>query len=494
VAPGVAATFENVPGILFSIGVEPDGDFRFLSMSDAGLAVTGLRRHQVIGALVRDVIPRASLDLVLGHYREAIRTRRTVRWEETSVYPAGSRHGEVAVTAVYDEHGAATHIVGIVHDITERKAAENMLREADARKTEFLAVLSHELRNPLAAIRYSLEVLDLAPLGSDQATRAREILDNQVTHLAHLLDDLLDVTRITRGKVELRREPLELRALLGRTVDEQAGGFETHGIAWQLSLPDTELWVDADPTRLVQVIGNLLANAMKFTPSGGRVTVSLEREGELGTLTIRDTGIGIDRDMLVDVFVPFTQARQTLDRAAGGLGLGLALVKAFVEQHGGTVTAASEGPGTGTELVVRLPLTPARPRPTTAVSPRTTAPRRVLVIEDNELAAEGLRLLLELHGHEVRVAYNGTTGVETAREFRPNVVLCDIGLPGMSGYEVARILRDDENTAHALLVALSGYTLPEDRARAAESGFLFHLAKPPNPDTLRELLDAAPAR
>jgi PAS domain S-box-containing protein len=493
VTPELAA-LENVPGILFHIGVGADGEFRFLAMSDQGLAAIGLVREQVVGKLVREVIPQPSLDVVLAHYREAIRTGRIVRWEETSEYPAGTRHGEVAVAPMYDDHGAATGLVGIVHDITERKVAETALRESDAHKTEFLAVLSHELRNPLAPIRYSLEVLALTTPGSDQAKRAREILDNQVTHLSHLLDDLLDITRITRGKVELRPEPLEVRALLRRAMDEHAGGFAAHGLVAELSVPDTDVWVDADATRLVQVIGNVITNAIKFTPTGGRIAVSLAHDRFLATLSIRDTGIGIEPDTLAEVFVPFTQARQSLDRAAGGLGLGLALVKALVELHGGTVTAASGGAGKGTEIVVRLPVTTARPRAVPAAAPHATAGRRVLVIEDNALAAEALRILLELDGHEVRVSHDGATGVETARGFHPHVVLCDLGLPGMSGYEVARILREDERTAHAMLVALSGYTLPEDRARAANAGFLFHLAKPPNHDTLKELLNIAPAR
>ncbi len=488
----LAAIYANVPGILIYIAVEPDGEFRFLSVSDAGLAATGLRRDQFVGALVRDVIPQPSLDMVLGHYREAIRSGRTVRWEETSVYPAGTRYAEVAVTPLYDDSRIATHLIGIVHDITERKLGEIALREADARKTEFLAVLSHELRNPLAPIRFALEAIALAPPGGEMAKRAREILDNQFSHLAHLLDDLLDATRITFGKVELRREPIELRALLRRTFDNYAAGFDNYGLTCEVVLPDVELWLDADATRIVQVIGNLLNNAMKFTPSGGRVIVSLARERDLAVLTIRDTGIGIEPDLLARVFVPFTQARQSLDRAAGGLGLGLALVMALVDLHGGTVAAASAGTNQGTELVVRLPLASPPQRPAIRVAPRTAAARRVLVIEDNVLTAEALRILLELDGHEVRVSYDGVTGVETARVFRPNVVLCDLGLPGMNGYEVARLLQADETTAQALLVALSGYALPEDRARAAQSGFLFHLAKPPSLESLKELFNAAP--
>jgi two-component system CheB/CheR fusion protein len=252
-------------------------------------------------------------------------------------------------------------LIGVVHDVTERKAAETALREADARKTEFLATLSHELRNPLAPIRYGLKVLDQAPPGGEQAKRAREILGRQVTHLTRLVDDLLDVARITRGTIELHREPIELNLLFQRTVDDHRAGFETRDIACDVILQSTELWLDADETRLAQVIGNLLGNAMKFTPRGGRVTISLTNEDGQAVLRIRDTGIGIDAETLRNLFVPFMQPRQALARRADGLGLGLSLVKMLVELHGGTVAATSEGTNRGTEVVVRLPvgLTPA---------------------------------------------------------------------------------------------------------------------------------------
>jgi two-component system CheB/CheR fusion protein len=480
----LSAIYSNLPGILFHVGIEPDGDFRFLSASQACLDATGLTREQFVGSLVRDVIPQPSCDMVLNNYREAIRSGRTVRWDETSRYPAGLRHAEVAVTPLYDDCGTATGLIGIVHDVTERKQAETALREADARKTEFLATLSHELRNPLAPIRYGLTVLAGAPLGSEQAKRAREILERQVTHLTHLVDDLLDVARITRGTIELHREPIELNSLLQRTVDDHRAGFETRGIGCDVILQNAESWLDADGTRLVQVIGNLLGNAMKFTPRGGRVTISLTSEWDQAVLRIRDDGIGIDAEMLRELFVPFMQARQALDRRAGGLGLGLSLVKMLVELHGGTVAARSDGANKGTEITLRLPLAPTRARAERVAPDFAASPRRVLVIEDNVDAAEGLCSALEMAGHDVRVAYDGPSGIAMARAFRPNVIVCDIGLPGMNGYDVARALCADETLTPAILVALSGYALPQDREWAEKAGFAYHLAKPPS---LREL-------
>jgi PAS domain S-box-containing protein len=480
----LSAIYANVPGILFHVGVEPDGDFRFLSASQACLDATGLTREQFVGSLVRDVIPQPSCDEVLKNYRDAIRSGRTVRWDETSRYPAGVRHGEVAVTPLYDESGAATGLIGIVHDVTERKKAETALREADARKTEFLATLSHELRNPLAPIRCSLTVLDQTPAGSEQARRAREILERQVTHLTHLVDDLLDLARISRGTIQLHREPIELNSLLQRTVDDHRAGFETRGIACDLIADSAASWVQADGTRLVQVIGNVLGNAMKFTPHGGRVTISLTTEGNTAALRVRDTGIGMDQETLGALFVPFMQARQALDRRAGGLGLGLSLVKMLVELHGGTVAAASDGTDKGTEITLRLPLALAPAQAERVMPQVAVSPRRVLVIEDNVDAAAGLCSALEIAGHDVRVSHDGPSGIAMARAFRPNVVVCDIGLPGMDGYDVARALCADATLTSAVLVALSGYALPHDRERSEEAGFAFHLAKPPS---LREL-------
>jgi two-component system CheB/CheR fusion protein len=376
--------------------------------------------------------------------------------------------------------------------VAERELAEDALRDADRRKDEFLAVLSHELRNPLAPIRNSLHILDHAAADTGAAHQAHDILTRQVAHLARLVDDLLDVTRIARGKLQVERRPLDLAELTRRTADDHKSLFPARGVTLDVALPDAPVWIEGDATRLAQVIGNLLHNAAKFTSGGDSVRLSLEALDGHAVLRVRDTGVGIDAAMIPRLFQPFTQVDATIDRRLGGLGLGLALVKGLVESHGGTVTLSSEGTGHGTELLVRLPLVkePALPE----VVP--TAPReacRVLVIEDNLDAAESLRLVLELEGHEVAVAHDGTLGVEQARAQRPDVILCDIGLPGMDGYAVATALRREPKLRNTFLVALTGYARPEDQRRAADAGFDAHLTKPATVEGILEVMSRAPA-
>jgi two-component system CheB/CheR fusion protein len=366
------------------------------------------------------------------------------------------------------------------------------LEESDRRKNEFLAMLSHELRNPLAPIRNSLFILDRSAPGGEQARLAQSVIDRQVGHLTRLVDDLLDVTRISRGKIDLRREPLDLVDLVRRTVEDYRDTFAKSDVELELSLPGGALWIDADPTRIAQVIGNLLSNSAKFTPAGGSTTVSLHPNPDLeqAVVRVRDTGIGISAEMLPRVFEPFTQADATLDRSRGGLGLGLTMVKGLVEMHGGEVSVQSEGIGKGAEFTVRLPLDLSRlARAAAGSSARAErVSRRVLVIEDNLDAADVLRVVLEMGGHEVAVTFSGPEGVERARSFRPHVVLCDIGLPGMDGYEVARAMRRDPALRAARLVALSGYAAPEDIDKARGAGFDAHVAKPLNPQRLEEVL------
>jgi two-component system CheB/CheR fusion protein len=397
---------------------------------------------------------------------------------------------------VLDERGEQVLGLVVTRDSTARRAAEEALRDADRRKDEFLGVLSHELRNPLAPIRNSLHVLDRAAPGSEHGRRARSVIGRQVQHLARLVDDLLDVTRISRGKVQLLLVRLELWDLVARTVEDHRHLLLDRGIELLVDPPGRPLYVSGDATRLAQLVGNLLQNAAKFTPAGGRVTVSLREEEGRAVLRVRDTGAGIAPDMLGRIFQPFTQADRTLDRSAGGLGLGLALVRGLAELHGGDVAAASEGVGRGAELTVRLPLAP--PPEETAPPPRLKlvrpSVRRVLVIEDNVDAAESLKAALELAGHSVSVAFTGPEGLERARALSPDVVLCDIGLPGLDGYGVARALRADPALHGLPLFALTGYALAEDQRRAAEAGFDRHLAKPADLELLQRLLAELPDR
>jgi PAS domain S-box-containing protein len=399
---------------------------------------------------------------------------------------------DVRSAALRAASGELRGIVHTIRDVSERKQAEEA-REAERRKDEFLAVLSHELRNPLGAIRNSLFVLKRAPFGSEQSRRAETVIDRQITHLTRLVDDLLDVTRITRGKVQLKCERVELAALVKRTIEDHRATFVANGIELVGRLPVEPLWGMADATRIEQIVGNLLGNAAKFTPRGGRVELVLEKQGSSALLRVRDNGVGIDPHMVDRLFHPFTQAAQTLDRSRGGLGLGLALVKGLVELHGGSVAVVSEGPGRGAEFTVRLPIgAEASEAPCEPARPSIQR-RRVLVIEDNIDAADTLKVALELAGHDVHVAYDGPSGLAQARDSRPEVVLCDIGLPGMSGYEVARAFSADEKLRDAVLIALTGYGLPEDKERALSSGFARHLTKPLTLESLEQVLESARA-
>jgi signal transduction histidine kinase/CHASE3 domain sensor protein/ActR/RegA family two-component response regulator len=381
---------------------------------------------------------------------------------------------------------------------TELQSVQNGLREVDARKNKFLAVLSHELRNPLAPIRNSLHILSKVPPGDPQASRALAVIERQARHLSRLVDDLLDLTRIAHGKVSLQRARVDLAQLIRQAADDSQALFQMNGIHLEVEVPEHCIYAAGDAVRLAQVVGNLLQNASKFTPPGGRVNLSLEADGEDGKaiIRVRDTGMGMEPEVLARLFEPFHQADASLARSRGGLGLGLALVKGLVELHGGSVRASSPGLHQGSEFAVELPLTAAQAGCGEVITQRggvASAPRRVLIVEDNRDAAESLRDVLESYGHKVEVAPDGPLGLKKIHRFRPDVVLCDIGLPGMNGYEVAQLVRADASTRGTFLVALTGYSLPEDLRRAADAGFQEHLPKPPDIAKLLELLARVPS-
>ena len=382
-------------------------------------------------------------------------------------------------------------LIGVVRDITERKAAEEALREADRRKDRFLALLSHELRNPLAPIKLSLHLLDHAPAGSDDERRARETIERQTDQLIRLVDDLLDVTRVTRDKIELQCQRLELNELTRQTVEDHRSLAEASDIELEFEPAESAVFVDGDSNRLAQVVGNLLQNSAKFSEPGGiaRVSVECDEETETAEVHVVDDGIGMSQETLDTLFEPFAQADVSLEHAGGGLGLGLALVRGLVELHGGEIDAQSAGIGQGAEFVVRLPAEfETRDE---AVSPREEQDAEsleILIIEDNPDVATSLCMVLELKGHDVTVANDGTVGLEKVRAERPDVVICDIGLPEMDGFAVARSITSEAELDSICLIALSGYARPEDRKKSKAAGFDFHLAKPPDMKKLDEIL------
>jgi PAS domain S-box-containing protein len=484
------AFFANSPGILNL----DDEEFRYLKTDALTPTYFGLTRETIIGKSVKELAPEfiAKFEPMMAHVLETGEPRLNV--EVSS--PVPNRPGEVtywqasyfAVPLADGKRGLG--VIGV--DITDLKKAVAALREEDRRKTEFLAVLSHELRNPLAPIRNSLFLLERAPQGSEQAARAREVVRRQTEHLTRLVDDLLDITRISRGKMALQRTCIDLRDIVRKTTDDLLSLFEKAGVELRVDYgTHGPVWIDADPTRVAQTLGNLLQNAVKFTPSGGSVAVRLAAADGRAELCVQDNGVGMDPSSIEQMFKPFAQATQTLARTRGGLGLGLALVKAIVEMHGGSVHAKSEGLGRGSEFRVSIPLVEADAESREGRVDTAAAIGKVIVIvEDNVDAGASLAEILEMYGHRVHLARDARSGLALAREHEPDVILCDIGLPDMDGYELARVLRREEAHRTTRLVALTGYAQPEDRQRARDAGFDAHMSKPPDLEKLMKVLSS----
>ncbi len=404
------------------------------------------------------------------------------------------------LTAYFREARAPTGRQLRLVDLYARQAAEAVdnarlyreIQDANRYKDEFLAMLAHELRNPLAPVLNALGILRAREYAENGSRKALDIMERQVRHMTRLIDDLLDVSRLTRGKIELRKELLELSAVVGRAVESTRPHLEARGHRLDVALPDEPVRLEADPTRLEQVLANLLHNAAKYTDPGGQIWLTAERDGDEVAIHVRDTGIGIGPELLPRVFDLFMQGNASLDRAQGGLGIGLTLVKNLVKMHGGSVLAHSPGPGRGSEFVVRLRALPAPvpgPEPPGQRPPAGRGrPLRILVVDDNDDAAQSLAMLLGMEGHLVRTAADGTQALEAAPPFRPEVVFLDIGLPGMSGYEVARRLREMPGLGKFLLVAMTGYGQEQDRRRSLEAGFDCHLVKPAGPEDVLHLL------
>jgi PAS domain S-box-containing protein len=471
-----------------------------------GGAVGVLRsgKPEIIGEITDDLLVQGAKD------EEHLRLIRSLGLQSYICVPlvvSGNPLGVLTFATAESGRRYTDADLAVAMDLAQRAAVavENTqlyqaLREADRRKDEFLATLAHELRNPLAPIRNSLQILKMPRLEVETIERAREMMERQVHQLVRLVDDLLDVSRVMRGKIELRTERVELAAVVARAVETVQPLIEAQGHEFTANLPRESLPLDADPVRLAQVVGNLLTNAAKYTEANGHIRLTARREGDEAVLRVRDDGIGIAPDMLAKVFDLFVQVDHAATRSQGGLGIGLTLVKNLVGMHRGTVEAHSEGVGKGSEFVVRLPLsaaTVAEPNEREDTRPglrERTAGRRLLVVDDNKDAADSLAMLLRLEGHEVRVAYDGPAALNLVNGYRPEIVFLDIGMPGMDGYEVARRLRQHPGLENVLLAALTGWGQQEDRRRTTEAGFDRHFVKPPDPKALEDFLEASTAR
>ncbi len=481
--------------------VMTDPENRVVSWNTGAERILGYAGPEILGHDLAIVFTPE--DRARGVDREELRTAEVEgraideRWH---VRRDGSRFWASGVLApLRDEAGRLRGFAKVFRDETERKRLEEELRHraldlvaADQQKDLFLKMLAHELRNPLAPIRNALEVIRLDRDDPESVDRARAMATRQIAHMARLIEDLLDVSRISSGKVRLRRETLDFAAVLAQAAESARPGIEANRQEFRAAIPAGPIWVEGDATRLEQVLANLLNNATKYTEPGGRVELAAEVEGGHVVVRVIDTGIGLGPEILPHVFELFTQDDRSLARSQGGLGIGLTLVRSLVEMHGGTVAARSEGPGRGAEFLARLPILD-RPSgesddPTAGDPTAAARPMRVLVVDDSIDAATSLARVLALWGHDVSTAHAGPEAIETAVARRPDLVLLDIGLPGMDGYQVAEHLRATPEAGHPLLIALTGYGQEEDRRRSREVGIEHHLVKPVDLDVLQALL------
>ena len=493
-------------------------DGTITSWNRAAEQMFGYSAGEAVGRHITLIIPserRGEEDDVLARLR---RGEKVDHFETVRQAKDGRRLTiSLTVSPIRDTAGRVIGASKVARDISERKHAEEALRESDRHKNEFLAMLAHELRNPLAPICSSLEVLRrLAGEPSEPAASgtpgapavdsrrvlasALETMERQVGHMVRLVDDLLDLARISRGRIALRWGRVELASVVRHAVEAVRSLCDSMGHELMVTLPPQPVCLDGDPTRLAQIVSNLLNNACKYTPRGGRIWLTVGEDPSAHgsrpgvVISVRDTGVGIAPEQLPRMFDAFTQADSSLESTGSGLGIGLALVKTLVQMHGGTVEARSAGTGQGSEFVVRLPTAAEAPPPgpaaTTAATaePTAAAPRRILVVDDHRDSAESLAMLLELHGHEAHQAHDGPEAVEAATRLRPDVILLDIGLPTLNGYETARRIRERLEGKRLLLVALTGWGQEEDRRRSEEAGFDAHLVKPVDYRALAKVL------
>jgi PAS domain S-box-containing protein len=473
----------------------PEG--KFVKVNEELCRTLGYNQDELLQRSIEDVTHAEDCSLDIDLHRQLIAgeipsyqiEQRFVRKDGSIVWT------EIRRSAVRDADGAPLYTISAVRDITERKRAQDALRDSDRRKDEFLAMLAHELRNPLAPIRNAITLLEqLCP--RDEALKwATAVIHRQSEHLTRLVDDLLDVSRITQGKIKLQKERIDLITVIERAVEVSRPMMDQRKQQLTVSLPDETVMFEGDLTRLSQVVSNLLNNASKYSENGGQIWLSAKLNSTEMVLRIRDTGIGIPPDFLPHVFELFTQSDHSLDRSHGGLGIGLTLVRALVQMHGGTVEALSDGLGHGSEFVVRLPVLTAITQPAQAGAQHHsvaygTASQRILIVDDNVDSAESMALLLQLNGHEVMIAQDGSAAQVLSSTFHPKVILLDIGLPGLDGYSVAQKFRERPETRDVLLIALTGYGQPEDRERSKVAGFDYHLVKPVDHNAIEALIDS----
>jgi PAS domain S-box-containing protein len=468
-----------------------DGNHRFKFVNRPYAARFGLQPSDLIGKEIPDVLGRQAYETIAPFLRQALAGHRVDVEVEVPYERLGPQFMRFAYEPELDDGGAVIGYVAAIVNVSDRKRAEEALRESNSRKDAFLATLAHELRNPLAAMGNAVQLLTLPAQDASRNERAGAIVQRQLKQLVRLVDDLLDVSRISRGQLQLRITRTTLGEVIRTAVESASLAIGTASQQLRVELPDEPIVLDADTERLSQVFINLLTNATKYTPIGGDITIRATVAAESVSVTVADNGSGIPADMLEAVFGMFTQVDSTRDRAFGGLGIGLTLVRSMVELHGGTVTAESAGPNLGSTFRVWLPRVQgpaeeAEPAPTPSAEAVVT--KRVLIADDNLDAAESLQLWLQLAGHEVRIAANGTEALSAAEVFLPEVALLDLGMPDISGLEVARRIRAASWGRGMVLIALTGWGQEEDRRRSAEAGFDHHLTKPVPPDAIEELI------
>jgi PAS domain S-box-containing protein len=470
-----------------------DVDGRIISWNTGAERIKGYSAKEIIGRHFSVFYPP---ELIAADWpSHELRIARTEgRYEEESwrVRKDGSRFwASVVISAVHDRTGELRGYAKVTRDLTLRQRMEQM-QEASRQMSDFVAMLAHELRNPLAPIRNAMQVMELRGLDDPQLEWCRTVVDRQVAHLGRLVDDLLDVNRVTTGKIQLKRESVPISVVLERALESSSPLIQERKHRVEVSLPEEPLLVQADPTRLAQVFLNLLNNAAKYTPGNGLIQISGKTEGRNVVVRVRDNGIGIAPDLLPKVFDLFVQGSRSLDRAEGGLGIGLTLVREIVRLHGGSVSVSSAGIQQGSEFIVKLPLV-TRPRDQNknahdGEAASSARRRRILVVDDNSDSAESMALLLKASGHDVHTAHDGASALEQADAHKPEIVLLDIGLPGMSGYTVAKRLREVPGLSAVKLIAMTGYGQEDDRKRSRDAGFDHHLVKPIDLAVLSALL------